>query len=166
MADKKSALLTSLEAIPPVQTLPPQSGNIKLAWGFLTTDTIHADADVLRLFRVNARWTFVGSRVATADIGGATSDLDLGLYRRDDGAVLDQDCFADGLDIATALDTGFVAAAAGAASAETVETMFELGGSAAGTGNDWYDVAATIDTLATDAAGLVLAQVWYIDPAA
>lgn len=166
MADKKSVLLTSLEAVPPVQTLPPQGGKINLAWGFLTTDTIHDDADVLRLFRVHARWTFVGSRVATANIGGATSDLDLGLYRRDDGAVLDQDCFADGLDIAIALDTGFVAAAAGAASAETVETMFELGGSVAGLEDAWYDVAGTIDTLATDAAGLVLAQIWYIDPAA
>ena len=166
MADKQTTLITNLNANPPTLMNPPLGGTVQKVWASLTTDTVHDAADVLRFFRVHSSLTYVAHRVATADIGGATSVLDVGLYLADSGAVLDDACFAAALAISAALDTGYVVTPAGAASAQTVETMFQLGGGTAANDDQWYDVAGTIDTLATDAAGLALIEMWYIDPAA
>jgi hypothetical protein len=168
MADKNTTIITNLDASPPTLTNPGQSGAIiRQSYASLTTDTVHADADVLRFFRVHSSWIFVACRLSNADLSDAAApDLELGLYLAESGAALDDDCFIAAQAGEAATDSGLVVTPAGAATAQTVETMFALGGGTAANDDQWYDVAVTFDTAATAIAGLVLVQMWYIDPGA
>lgn len=165
MADKKSTLITNAEAVPPVLLAPRFDGIVRRAHGSILTDAVHADADVLRLFRVHSSWEIVACRLHNADLSSAAApDLDFGLYLANDGAVLDDDCFVvaqDGAAITNSWQTWMPGQSVG-----VVETMFELGGSVAGSDDQWYDVAVTIDTAATNIAGLISGEVWYVNPGA
>lgn len=167
MADKSSTIITNLNANPPVLNAPYQGGVVRMMEESLTTDTIQADADILRFFRVHSSWVFVAVRMANADLSDAASpDLELGLYLAGTDTALDDDCFIAAQDGSAVVDSGVVYTAAGGASLYSPqETMFELGGSTAGSANSLYDVNVTIDTAATAIAALILVQLWYIDPA-
>ena len=165
MADKNTTIITNLDANPPTLMSPLNYGIVRKVWASMTTDTVHDDADVLRFFRVHSSWIYVAHRCAAEDIGGSTCDLELGLYLAEGGAVLDDDCFDSVMDAASGFDTVYVVTPDGAADPEAVENMFLLGGGTAANDDQWYDVACTVETAATDAAGLILVEMWYINPA-
>ncbi len=164
MADLNSTIITNLDAAIVVKDGPVQGGVIRQAYASVTTATIQSDGDVIRFFRVHSSWIFVASRMHSADLSGGTAKLELGLYLAESGAVLDDDCFQAVIDVAAIIDTGFVGAAAGAPIG-TQESMFTLGGAVAANDDQYYDVAATVETADTSIAGLVGVQVLYIDPA-
>jgi len=165
MADKDSAQITNAVANPRVLQEAKYDGIVRMTYGEMTTDVIHIDAEQLRFCQVYSTWLCVGWRVVSADIS-STSDMHLGLFREDGGAVLDLDCFsatASLVDIATDQDSGFLAAAL-PANVGKISTFFELAGSPSGLEDAWYDVCGTIETANTTIADLIGAHIFYMMP--
>ena len=167
MADKNSTQVANSIASPPILNDPGFNGILRVAYGEMTTDVIHADGDELRFCRVYSTWLCMGWRCVSADIS-ATADLDIGLWRTDGGAVFTnaEDCFGV-VDIATDVDTGHLfpdIALMPAAMVGKVTTFFELAGSPSGSETEWYDVVGQIETANTTIADLISVQIFYIEP--
>jgi len=87
--------------------------------------------------------------------GGSSSDLDLGLYCGNKGAVVDADCFYDGLDIKTAHAKGSdVDGLTAMDIANLGKQLYEIAGHTLANRKDTYDIAITVNT-APAAAGTV-----------
>ena len=86
--------------------------------------------------------------------GAAASDFDLGLYCGEKGAVIDADCFYDGLSIKTA-NTGTPVNGLSALDIANIgKQLFEIAGHTIANRKDTYDIALTANT-APAAAGTV-----------
>lgn len=149
-----------------------ESSGVDLRFRSITFETAVADAaaDVRRLFTVGAHEIPVRCQILCDAITGAT-DIDLGLYRPGvDGAVVDADALADGLNIA-----------AGKAYSDDVDGLSALGVEERGISsfleiaddvatddaigniiNDSYDLALTYNSDIA-AAATVTVLLWTID---
>lgn len=92
-----------------------------------------------------------------------SNDADIGLYHVNGGAVVDKDCFADGLDISSAVDLGAASALDGM-DAVLIENyrrrIYEHGAATVATKKAAYDIAVTLNT-AGSAAGTVTVLMIY-----
>lgn len=86
--------------------------------------------------------------------GASTNDADLGLYCGEKGAVIDKDCFYDGLDLHTAHTSSPANGLAALDIANIGKQLYEIAGHTIANRKDTYDIALTINT-APSAAGTV-----------
>ena len=86
--------------------------------------------------------------------GAGNSDIDLGLYCGNKGAVIDADCFYDGLNIKTANTSSPVNGLTAVDIANIGKQLYELAGHTIANRKDSYDIALTVNT-APSAAGTV-----------
>lgn len=117
-----------------------ESGGVCPKVRTITFETAAADAagDVKRLFTVGAHEIPLRCYIINDAIAGAT-DIDLGLYRPNLGAVVDKDALLDGADIS-----------AGKAWSAAVDGLAALGVEERGT-KSFYDIANDVAT--TDVIG-------------
>ncbi len=157
MATVKSTSITNLDA----GTINPaglEEGRIFVARETITSGTSDATGSDYRFFKVHSSWSFVACQLVHGDGGDTNSNIDLGLYNRGSTAV-DINCFISNQDFSSATDSGLVLAPL-TGTARTVQNFWEL--TVAGSDPDvWYDVCATLNTAASDAAVTVYCQMWY-----
>lgn len=119
------------------------------------------DASVFRIFKnIPADLIPLKLEVMCDGITGGT-DIDLGLYETDTGAVVDKDCLADGLTIAVAKTR--VDALDGLSVidiADANKMIYELGGHTTSTRKAGYDLCMTANTIGS-AAGTVTIIGWF-----
>lgn len=103
------------------------------------------DGSIYRLFPdLNPCLIPIDIKVSNSAAGAANSDVDLGLYCGNGGAVIDADLLADGLNFKTA---GTNANGLGAVAITNVgKQLFELAGHTIANRKDTYDLVMTVNT--------------------
>lgn len=160
----KSTIVTNSDATPNVNT-PALINHGRLREQVATKEIAAADDNgtVVRLFRVWSGW-----RISSIELGsdalGTGAAYDVGVYdtAAEGGAAVDDNEFADGVDLsgATALTDVTYEAAATEISKIEMALWERLG--LTEDPKKWYDIALTGDTAGTS-AGTVAARLRYVD---
>jgi hypothetical protein len=139
----------------------------------ITFETAAADttSDVIRLFTVGAHEIPIQMDIV-CDAWTGMSDLDVGFYRPNGGAVVDADALADGLNPAAGIAWASKLDGLAALGVEErgILPMFEIANDIATTDvighlpNDSYDIALTYKADASS-VGTVTVHLWTIDEA-
>lgn len=148
-----------------------ESSGVNLRLRTITCEIAATDAagDVKRLFTVGAHEIPVQCLILNDALTGAT-DVDLGLYRPNGGAVVDKDALADGLDIASANAWSDQTDGLAALGVEErgVKTFFDIANDVETADvighlpNDSYDFALT-ENSEISGAGTLTIFLWTID---
>lgn len=113
------------------------------------------DGSVYRFFKgVPGDLILVSAKLSCDAIANAT-DYDLGLYETNSGAVVDKDCFADGINISAGYAFGAEKEMCVTVDVANIQKrIYEIGGHTIVTRKHSYDIALTANTVGT-AAGTV-----------
>lgn len=165
VVNTKSSAITNADAVPRV--LNPgktAGGTVREHVGTIEVATSDSVASVLRFARVRS-----SDRVSTVRFycdAMSSGAMDVGLYRTaaDGGAVVDADFFASALAIASAVNGTEVQHESGVYGIEDIEQPLWQGLGLTSDPGIFYDVAATITTVA-GAAGTVSLKVQSVNEA-
>lgn len=152
-----SDTVTDLDSSPVVKVNSQNFGGVKRSYtGYLSSTELVAGtaAQTYALVRVPARARVTSIKMSKASSGAAGS-IKIGLFRPEDGIAIDDDCFTAAVDMNSAqantevmsLTAAYPTAAnLGSDLATALSTAV---GTAGATGNQYYDIVATVVTAAT-----------------
>lgn len=145
-------------------TNPAFSQGAQMFGAVSTFEVAAADSDgsVYRLFKgVPGDLILIQAKLACDAITGAT-DYDLGLYETNLGAVVDKDCFADGVDISAGYAFGSEKDMLITLDVANIQKrIYEVGGHTIVTRKHSYDIALTANTVGS-AAGTVSVRALFL----
>lgn len=120
------------------------------------------DGSVYRLFNdVPANMIPTKIEINNDAITGGT-DYDLGLYKTNDGAVVDKDVFMDGTSMASARTEGSPVSGLTAVDVANLQKkLYEHAGASLSTRESAYDIALTANTVGT-AAGTITVRATFV----
>jgi hypothetical protein len=163
MANLLTTTITNLDASPSV--VPNVRDSHGRVMGKVETYAVAAaddDADVIRFFRVNAQDRILSIKIFNDAITAGT-DYDVGIYAINAGAVVDADCYADGLDLSSASTTGVEARFNDTTTANinlAKQAVWEDAGVATDPGNIQYDLCLTANAIGSSAGDITI-QIQY-----
>lgn len=171
VANTKSTLISNQDAA--VQTLNNAAlsqGKLYCATANLKTVATDDATSVYRFFPVWSGWRIAVLNIACDALNTPAADCDVGLYQdaKHGGAVVDADCYADGITLAAAL-TGAINYALVATAARPIEDAITTIWQDAGLTADpfrWYNLCLTLNTTDHPDAGDIVMLLKYVDPAA
>lgn len=158
VVNTKSAPLVAADSDPQETTHSYEAnGSVRASCGAVEIAAGDSNGSVFRMVRLPSNARIVDWMVNNDTMTGAT-DYDLGLYVVDDGAVVDKDILADGLNLATG--------AAHTKSADSIlgpekvnDRLWELAGETTDPGGQ-YDVCLTANAVGSAAGDASLEVLW------
>lgn len=118
------------------------------------------DTSILRMFKaVDSTLVPIHGVLKTTAISGAT-DVDLGVYKTNGGAVIDKDCLMDGQTLASA--SKILDALSGIAVADFGKPLYLLAGQTAASHDDAVDIALTGNTFGTNTGDIALVLIFGV----
>lgn len=145
-------------------TNPAFSQGAALMAAVATVEVAAADdnGSVYRFFKgVPGDLILISAKLACDAITAAT-DYDLGLYQTNLGAVVDKDCFADGIDISAGYAFGSEKEMVVTVDPANIQKrIYEIGGHTIVTRKHSYDIALTANTVGS-AAGTISIRALFL----
>lgn len=160
LVNLKSTPLSNADASPVVPNYPHEmAGMLRSSVGAIVKGATDNNASTYRFVRLPSNARLVGRRLQNDAITGMT-DVDFGLYAVNDGAEVDKDILEDGLNLSSAVDSGF-APFAQIAPENIGKRLWELAGETEDPGGE-YDIVATANTSGSGGGDIGLEVLWTL----